>query len=404
MISWIKFCPLFVFYTAQIHAAALDKSGQSIRAFLEEGNYIEVSVGQVQSDITGDIPQRETLVEAGVTDFSTSNLVPTSILTQTALKLQLHPKISVGLIYDQPFGAEVGYQMYQPDSAQNTLLESTYFNLQTESLSFLLGFQPTISWNFFTGLIYQTLDAKIQLQGKTFSLFDGYEAYISKDHAFGGVFGLSYQIPEYALKSTLSYHSKIRYQPTIEESITGQSLNFSPTVSSKIETPQSVNIDLQTAISSRTLLYGALRWVDWSKFSIQPTQFDHITASILTLLDLEQDINLIHYEHDQWSTNVGIAHQLSDQWGVSIDAGWDSGTGNVASTLAPIDSLYHSGINARYMLSPKTFFAFGMRYIWLNPADTNNTTTLDLTEQMTALPQATRNWAFAYGFKIGHSF
>ena len=56
------------------------------------------------------------------------------------------------------------------------------------------------------------------------------------------------------------------------------------------------------------------------------------------------------------------------------------------------------------MLSPKTFFAFGMRYIWLNPADTNNTTTLDLTEQMTALPQATRNWAFAYGFKIGHSF
>lgn len=404
MLSWIKFCPLFIFYTAYTHAAALDKSGQSITAFLEQGHYTELAIGQVQGNIVGEIPHRDTLLEAGVNNFSTENLMPDYLVTQAAIKLQLHPHISVALLYDQPFGAEVGYALYQPNTQQKTRLESTYLDLQTESLSFLLGFQPSVTWNFFTGLNYQTLEGQINLDGKAFSVFDGYQATIKEDHAVGAIAGISYQIPEYALKSTLTYRSKIRYQPMIEESIANQTLAFSPESANHIETPQSVNLDFQMGIMPKTLLYGSVRWVDWSNFSVQPTQFDAVTQAILALLQMKQDLNLIDYQHDQWSGTVGLAWQISDQWAMSADAGWDSGTGNPASTLGPIDSLYKAGLNARYQLNPKTFVVVGMKYLWLNPAHSSDVNTLDVTQQMTSLTQSAQNNAFAYGFKIGHYF
>ena len=99
MSLWIRLLPLFIFYTTQVHAAALDKSGQSITAFLEKNHYAEFSLAQVQADIVGHVPQRPELIAAGLQDFSTSNLVPAYVFAQAAIKLQIHPQISVGFFF-----------------------------------------------------------------------------------------------------------------------------------------------------------------------------------------------------------------------------------------------------------------------------------------------------------------
>ena len=404
MSLWIRLLPLFIFYTTQVHAAALDKSGQSITAFLEKNHYAEFSLAQVQADIVGQVPQRPELIAAGLQDFSTSNLVPAYVFAQAAIKLQIHPQISVGFLYDQPFGANVAYEIYSP-TQDTPPLEATSFDLQTESLSILFGFQPTQHWNFFTGLNYQNFEADLSLQDQNFSVFDGYQAHFSQDAAIGGIVGISYQIPEYAFRSTLTYRSKVKYQSVIQESIAGKKLEFSREIPTHINTPQSINVDLQTGIMPKTLLYSSIRWVDWSTFSLQPTQFNAVTQYILNLLNMPKNkIYLIDYQNDQWSATLGIARQLSPKWMMSVDSGWDSGTDQPTSTLGPIDSSYHAGLNARYDLNTQTFISIGMKYFWLNPAREPDPSTLNAAEKMMTLTPSGRNDAFAYGFKIGHSF
>ena len=89
--------------TSALHAAAFDKTGQSVAAFLQPGNYFEASLGITDADLSG--------VESGTnpSHHSISDIAHTDYRPTAALKLQLAPQYSFGLLYDQPFGADTEY-------------------------------------------------------------------------------------------------------------------------------------------------------------------------------------------------------------------------------------------------------------------------------------------------------
>lgn len=84
-----------------------------------------------------------------------------------------------------------------------------------------------------------------------------------KKRELGWLLGGSYQIPEIALKAAITYRSKIKYDFQVDENIFGEPLQYTAPAKTKVETPQSVNIDFQTGIAEKSLAYMSLRWVNW---------------------------------------------------------------------------------------------------------------------------------------------
>ena len=75
----------------------------------------------------------------------------------------------------------------------------------------------------------------------------------------GWLAGLSYQIPDIALKAAVTYRSKIDHDMQVTETMFGQPLEITTASKTTISTPQSVNIDFQTGVYKDTLAYANVR-------------------------------------------------------------------------------------------------------------------------------------------------
>lgn len=82
-----------------VFAAALDRSGQSISAFLQPGNYFEAGISVLDPSVSG----------KDTSGNSTGNMAGDYYFPSAALKIQATDQISFGLLYDQPFGADAEY-------------------------------------------------------------------------------------------------------------------------------------------------------------------------------------------------------------------------------------------------------------------------------------------------------
>ena len=85
--------------TTATFAAGLDRSGQSISAFLQPGNYAEAGISVLDPEVQG-----KDIAGNKVSDMGEDYYFPTA-----AIKIQATDQISLGLLYDQPFGADSQY-------------------------------------------------------------------------------------------------------------------------------------------------------------------------------------------------------------------------------------------------------------------------------------------------------
>ena len=46
-----------------------------------------------------------------------------------------------------------------------------------------------------------------------------------------------------------------------------------------VKTPNSWNLEFQTGIDPNTLVFGSIRWVDWSNFRVDPEKLLQVTGS-----------------------------------------------------------------------------------------------------------------------------
>ncbi len=222
--------------------------------------------------------------------------------------------------------------------------------------------------------------------------------------------GGSYQIPDYALKAAITYRSKIKYSFQVDEDIFGETLQLTESKKTKLETPQSINVDFQSGISDRTLAYLNLRWVNWKEFETRPTQFGALSEILLkeaTNGEYTSGFKLDSYQKDQYSATIGIGHQISEKWSGSTDVSWDSGTGNPASTLGPIKGSWSLGLGLQFNPTSNYFIAGGVKYYWLGDARTEDGTyylPIEGIKQIAEQAEFKNNHAIAYGLKIGYRF
>ncbi|TCB67119.1 OmpP1/FadL family transporter [Acinetobacter sp. ANC 4178] len=392
--------------TAGAFAAALDRSGQSISAFLQPGNYFEAGISVLDPDVSG---------KAKANGSSISDMGDDYYFPSAALKLQLTDHFSFGLIYDQPFGADATYSTSDPVLAADGSglfhngKESTKVEVKSQNISMIVGFQPNENFNIYGGGVYQTVKGNVQLRGLAYggsTAFGGYNANISEDGAAGWLAGFAYQIPDIALKASLTYRSEIKHKTTIEESSIaplGQNLGTVINLNNglgetDITTPQSVNLDFQTGIMANTVAFANVRWVNWKDFAIRPYAFG--VASKMAP-GYPNGFDLVAYSDDQWSTNVGLGRKLNDQWAGNVSVGWDSGAGNPITTLGPTEGYWNLGLGVQYSPTPATFIAGGVKYFWLGDAKAQTGAQFGTSNYVADFSD---NNAIAYGLKLGYRF
>ena len=402
-------------------AAALDRSGQSISAFLQPGNYFEAGISVLDPSVSGKVrngysPSAAPPSAIGLQNTNLSDMGDDYYFPSAALKLQVTDHFSFGLLYDQPFGADATYSLSDTVSVTaggvglfHNGTESTEVEVKTQSISMIFGYQPTENFNFYAGPVYQTIEGDVQLRGLAYgdsTAFGGYNASIKETGDIGWLAGAAFQIPDIALKASVTYRSEIEHSVNVKESFNSAGLlaglNAAPSLNTDITSPQSVNVDFQTGIMANTVAFANVRWVDWSNFSIQPYKFGIASKNAIVQGQTgKPEFDLVAYTDDQISATVGVGRKLNDKWAGNVSVGWDSGAGNPITTLGPTEGYWNLGLGAQFSPTPQTFIAGGVKYFWLGDAKAQSASQFDTANYVAEFEG---NDALAYGLKIGYKF
>lgn len=155
--------------------------------------------------------------------------------------------------------------------------EGTNVSVDSKNFTGLVGvkFGEKNNWQVYGGPVLQKLEGEVHLRGKAYNSTQGYDGIFAQSTGYGWMAGLAYSKPEIALKAALTYRSDIDHDTVAYESM--PATGESGTYDMTITTPKSVNVDFQTGLNPTTLLTAKLRWVPWSDFSIKPPLYNATT-------------------------------------------------------------------------------------------------------------------------------
>lgn len=418
---------------SQGHAAAMDRSGQSVAALFQKGNYAEIGYSWLSPEVAG-------------TDTS-GNAVPEMAkdyeFMTGAIKVDAAPGTALAFLYDQPYGADVEY------TGNNNFVSATgnpfgttgatLAEVKSHSYSLLVNQAVNPMLSVHAGLSYQTMEGDVKLRGPAYSVFNGYNLGMDSAGGLGWVLGGAFEKPDIALRAALTYRSEITtHHDTVEsnqvstnapvmiagaiqqfnaatgaglttaaqliaaldgagqtaranqirtlQALAAAGLNGTRGSRTNVTTPQSVNLDFQTGVMPGTLAFANVRWVDWSGFTISPQLYSGVGQT-----------PIVGYSKDQWSAQVGLGHKFNDLLSASVAALWDSGAGNPVTTLGPTEGYTGVGVGVKITPTPALDVSLGARYLWLGDAEAQ-------LPNGTVVGSFKDNTAVAAGIKLGYHF
>ena len=236
---------------------------------------------------------------------------------------------------------------------------ATNVSVSSQNFTGLLGVKLGEKKNIqiYGGPTIQRLEGDVHLRGNAYKTASGYDANITRDTAYGWMAGIAYLKPEIALKAALTYRSEIDHDVNMTENLPALGAAGVGTNEITITTPKSVNLDFQTGINPTTLLTAKARWVPWSDFAIKPTIYGRASG-----------LNLVSYDDDAWTAEVGLGKKLSPQLAISGAVGYDSGAGNPITSLGPVEGNWNVGLGAKYNLTPEWAVSGGVKYLMFGDA------------------------------------
>ena len=245
------------------------------------------------------------------------------------------------------------------NAANKNLNQGTNVSITSQNFTGLLGVKLGEKKNIqiYGGPTIQRLEGDVHLRGNAYKAASGYDANITRDTAYGWMAGIAYLKPEIALKAALTYRSEIDHDVTLTENFPALGAAGVGTNEITITTPKSVNLDFQTGINPTTLLTAKARWVPWSDFAIKPTIYGKASG-----------LNLVSYDDDAWTAEVGLGKKLSPQLAISGAVGYDSGAGNPITSLGPVEGNWNVGLGAKYNLTPEWAVSGGVKYLMFGDA------------------------------------
>ncbi len=389
------------------NAAGLDRSGQDVTAFFQDGTYAEAVYTYIDADVSGyDSSNNNPFDNTYVRGNKTGDIAESYDFFRYGVKTDINDTFSIGLLYDEPFGAAAEYTgdnnfvantnpvdsvaEFANDPAPSgplgnaivgaeagTAGENTNVEVRSQSLTGILGMKFGANKNFqvYGGPVAQRIQSETKLRGLAYGPATGYTSNSNPDMDYGYIAGFSFSKPEIALKAALTYRSEIDHDIEISETYplapTIGGIGVPPRVLPstqdsryEITTPKSVNFDFQTGINPTTLATAKVRWVPWSDFIITPPLYNEVSTNAAR----PDGLNLVEYDDDQWQVELGLAKRVAPALAISGTVGWDSGAGDPTTSLGPVDGYYSVGLGAKYNVTENWAVSAGGKYLWFGDA------------------------------------
>jgi long-subunit fatty acid transport protein len=345
--------------TAQ--AGGVERSVQSVAILFEQGRYAELSFGNFSPDVSGSV---------GGGALQSGDMSPSYNNWSLGYKMDIGERMAFAIILDEPIGADVSYP--------GTLglgtypLAGTTADLTSSALTALLRYKFDNNFSVHGGLRYQTVKGDVSIP-----LVSGYSLSTNHDSELGYVVGIAWEKPEIAARVALTYNSAITHTLDSFERLGPGSLAST----FDTEVPQSVNLEFQTGVAEDTLLFGSIRWADWSEFVIDPTLYPAALGP------------LVAYAKDRVTYNLGIGRRFNEQWSGAVTIGYEPSDGERTGNLGPTDGMSSIGLAGTYTMDNVEITA-GVRYVDIGGATTN--------PPLNAV--FANNEGLGVGIRIGYSF
>ncbi len=418
--------------TTTAFSAGLDRSGQNTTAFFQDGLYAEAVYTYIDGSVSGYdnavVSDKETNIEGNKVD----SIIETYDFFRFGVKDDINDKWSVGVLYDEPWGAAVKYsgdnnfvatdantsmqkltkktteKFGYPDGltidqakkliASGTLDpatskklanaigvakvsaskqgEATNVEVRTNSLTGIVGYKFGENNNFqvYGGPVLQRTHGDISLRGIAYGGSTGYDAHISPDTDLGWLAGVAYYKPEIALKAALTYRSEIDHAASIDEIVPVGDIQVAAG-NLKYKDDNS-KIDITTPESIDVDFQTGLNKTTLLTANVRYVPWSDFTITppkynALTKLQTKDDkgLPIASYSDDQWKVDLGLAKRLNDKLAVSGGIGWDSGAGNPTSSLGPVEGYYSAGLGAKYNITDNWAVSAGGKYLWFGDAE-----------------------------------
>lgn len=344
--------------TSGAHAGGVERSAQSVAILFEQGRYVELSFGRFAPDVSGVSPLSPGASSGDMAgDYNSWSL---------GYKMDLGDRMTFAMILDQPIGANVDYA-----TGTGYPLGGSTAKLSSSAVTALLRYKFDNNVSVYGGLRYETVHGEVSLPSVA-----GYTLDTNYDSELGYVVGVAWEKPEIAARVALTYNSAINH--TLDAVETGPIPGSSDF---ETEVPQSLNLEFQTGIAKDTLLFGSIRWVDWTAFVINPDGYPPAFG------------NLVDYANDRTTYNLGVGRRFNDTWSGAVTIGYEKSDGARTGNLGPSDGLKSIGLAATYTMDNMKITG-GVRYVDIGDATTN-------------LPVSgvfTDNSGVGVGVRIGYTF
>lgn len=345
--------------TTTAFAGGFDRSGQPIGVIFEDGNHVEFSYGQISPDVSG-VAGFDALGNPG--PQQSGNVTPDYNQVGLAIKYDVNEKLSFALIKDQPFGAHVHYNTnpLYPAGSPEALVEST-------GLTALARYKLNENMSVHGGLRYIEVGGYLKNFGA-----GGYTTNYDADADVGFVLGAAYERPEIALRVALTYSSETDHTLGVAPTNPGGI----PASTTDVTLPASINLDFQTGVAADTLVFGSIRYAEWTS----------------TTLNDPNAGSLVSHDNDTFTYSLGVGRRINDNFSAALSFGFEKAQGGTASNLSPTDGNRSIGLGGTYTMD-NIEITGGIRYINIGDATTE-----------TIGANFSDNSATAFGLKVAYKF
>jgi long-subunit fatty acid transport protein len=298
--------------STSIASAELSRAEPSVRLLFEDvgpmGGYAELSFANVNPKAGTDV----------VPDPLPSYQTPGFGVLQ-----RLNEQVSFALIYDRPYGADVGYPGF---AAGATVVPGLgpipngppFFggraSVDSRQLTVTGRYELENGFSVYAGLRALEVEGEILTGiGNTADLgpslgvrpiFNELEG--TSEPGFGYLFGAAYELPDIALRVSLTYHSAIEvdFEDFNERQVNqflGGTLPSVPSDDFSVEFPESWTLEFESGIAPETLVFGSVHHEFWDGFNLTTDQGEYVS-----------------YSSDTTTYNVGVGRRFTENWAGSI--------------------------------------------------------------------------------------
>ena len=314
-------------------AGGVERSTQSLAILFEEGRHLQFGARVGAPDLTGQLAPR-------FGGAATGDIANTFATGSVAYKADITDKLSYALILDQPVGADVVYPAGSPLATLSGKIDST-------ALTGVMRYKFGGGVSAYAGVRSVWTSGRVTIPGTVVAGLGGpnapYVLSTDTDQAFGYLLGVAYERPDIALRVALTYSSQVRHSFTATETLGGAAV---PPTQFGTDIPQSLTLDFQSGVAEDTLVFGSVRWVDWTDFAIPAPRLG---------------ATIVSYPEDSITYTLGVGRQFTERWSGSLSLTHDTGTGNPTSNLGPTGERTALGVGVSYSMDAVTLSA-GLEY------------------------------------------